>query len=111
MDEARSTTKDESQLCKECGKTVLFSTMVPSVCNTCLSKKDEADVINWPKHYNTSKIQPIDVIDAWELGFKLGNAVKYIARAGKKNPDKIEEDLKKAIWYIQHHIDTLNGDK
>jgi hypothetical protein len=47
------------------------------------------------------------VIDAWELGFSLGNTVKYISRAGKKGKDKELEDLRKALWYLQHHIGTL----
>jgi hypothetical protein len=37
----------------------------------------------------------------------LGNTVKYISRAGKKHPDKELEDLKKALWYLQHKIETL----
>ena len=36
----------------------------------------------------------------WGLGFNLGNAVKYISRAGKKDPDKYIEDLQKAVWYL-----------
>jgi len=41
------------------------------------------------------------------LGFSLGNTVKYISRAGKKGKDKELEDLRKALWYLQHHIQTL----
>jgi len=51
------------------------------------------------------------VIDAWDLGFSLGNTVKYISRAGKKNKDKELEDLKKAAWYLQHHINQLEQQK
>ena len=68
--------------------------------------------VNHPDHYQFGEgnvYEAIKVIDAWSLGFSLGNAVKYISRAGKKNPDKEIEDLKKAIWYIQHHIETLEG--
>lgn len=65
--------------------------------------------VNHPGHYGGEHnvYEAIKVIDAWGLGFSLGNAVKYISRAGKKNPEKEIEDLKKAIWYIQHHIETL----
>lgn len=73
-------------------------------CNVCLAKRSN-DIINWPKHYNTSKIQPIDAIESWKLDFRLANAVKYLARAGKKDPAKLKEDLEKAIWYIQRYID------
>ena len=65
----------------------------------------KSDTVNHPSHYKgkDNPYEAIKVIDAWELGFCLGNAVKYIARAGHKI-DRIE-DLKKAIWYIQHEID------
>jgi hypothetical protein len=60
-----------------------------------------------PKHYTSLKPEPIEVIEAWELGFCLGNAVKYIARAGKKG-DPVE-DLKKAAWYLEREIDKLSS--
>lgn len=44
------------------------------------------------------------VIEAWGLGFNLGNALKYISRAGRKDPAKTEEDLQKAIWYINREL-------
>ncbi len=64
------------------------------------------DMVNNPIHYGgvNNTYEVIKVIDAWELGFELGNAVKYISRAGKKNPDKEIEDLKKAVWYLEHYI-------
>lgn len=65
--------------------------------------------VNHPTHYGgeNNTYEVINVIDAWGLGFSLGNAVKYISRAGKKNPEKEIEHLQKAIWYISHHIKTL----
>lgn len=65
--------------------------------------------VNHPKHYGgqDNPYEAIKVIDAWELGFSLGNTVKYISRAGKKESDKELQDLKKALWYLQHHIETL----
>ena len=65
------------------------------------------DPVNHPSHYTDGKIEVIDFITDKKLGFCLGNAVKYIARAGKKDPSKVIEDLEKAIWYIKHHIKTL----
>jgi hypothetical protein len=64
--------------------------------------------IDHPQHYNEGFIEAIDAIEDWQLGFHLGNAVKYICRAGKKDPTKTKEDLEKALWYIQRKIDTLN---
>lgn len=61
--------------------------------------------IDHPPHYTRGKIEPIDVIEDWLLGFHLGNALKYIARAGHKDPAKTVEDLKKAAWYLQREID------
>ena len=61
--------------------------------------------IDHPSHYAEGrKYEPIDVIEDWELGFCLGNAVKYISRAGRKDPSTHVEDLKKAIWYIEREI-------
>lgn len=60
------------------------------------------DSVNSPQHYGGADnlYEVIKVIEAWGLGFNLGNAVKYIARAGKKSPDTKAEDLQKAVWYI-----------
>ncbi|MCC3246693.1 DUF3310 domain-containing protein [Methylocystis sp. WRRC1] len=49
------------------------------------------------------------VIEAWELGFHLGNTVKYISRAGKKNPSNEIEDLEKAAWYLARRIEKLKA--
>lgn len=50
-----------------------------------------------PDHYTATQIEPIDVIETWGLGFNLGNAIKYIARAGRKNDRR--DDLIKAANY------------
>ena len=65
------------------------------------------DPVNHPSHYTDGKIEVIDFITDKKLGFCLGNAVKYISRAGKKDPTKEVEDLEKAIWYINRYIETL----
>lgn len=73
----------------------------------------EYDNVNRPAHYTDSKIEVIDYIEDKKLGFCLGNAVKYISRAGKKKDsgrsviDKEIEDLQKAIWYINRRIYEL----
>ena len=73
----------------------------------------EKEMVNHPKHYGGSenKYEAIKVIDAWDLGFSLGNTVKYISRAGKKDKDKEIQDLKKAAWYLQHHIENLETNR
>jgi len=69
------------------------------------------DVVNHPSHYTDGNIEVIDFIEDKGLGFCLGNAVKYISRAGKKYPDKEIEDLEKAIWYIKRRIKELKNGK
>jgi hypothetical protein len=69
--------------------------------------KSEEDV-NHPQHYGgDTTYEVIKVIEAWGLGFNLGNTVKYIGRAGKKGA--AAKDLKKAVWYLQREIETLEG--
>jgi hypothetical protein len=65
------------------------------------------DPVNRPSHYTDGKIEVIDFIEDKKLGFCLGNAVKYISRAGKKDPTKEIEDLNKAKWYIERRIKEL----
>lgn len=70
----------------------------------------KVDPVNHPPHYADGKIEVIDFIEDKKLGFHLGNAVKYIARAGKKDPEKTSEDLQKAIWYINRYIEQMWGE-
>lgn len=58
--------------------------------------------INSPAHYNIGKIEVIDFIEDQNLGFRLGNAIKYITRCPYKGKKK--EDLEKAIWYLQREL-------
>lgn len=57
-----------------------------------------------PGYYNDSKITPFEVIDDWYLDFYLGNAVKYIKRAGKKKDNSRLQDLKKIREYVDQEI-------
>ena len=68
---------------------------------------EEKEMINHPSHYNIGKYEAIDVIEDWELGFNLGNTIKYISRAGHK--DDIVQDLKKARWYLDREIQRLEN--
>lgn len=66
------------------------------------------DNINNPIHYVgiDNPYEAIKVIEAWNLGFNLGNVVKYISRAGKKDSSKDIEDLEKALWYLIREINN-----
>jgi hypothetical protein len=65
--------------------------------------------VNNPEHYGGKEntYEAIKVIEAWELNFHLGNVIKYISRAGKKDKTKLKEDLEKAKWYLDRFIGTL----
>lgn len=65
------------------------------------------DNINHPSHYTYGKIEVIDYIEDKDFGYHLGNAIKYISRAGKKDKSKTIEDLEKAIWYLNRKIELL----
>lgn len=70
-----------------------------------------SEAVNHPDHYGgaDNPYEAIKVIEAWSLCFCLGNTVKYIARAGKKEQAKEIEDLKKARWYLDRRIQQLEG--
>lgn len=61
---------------------------------------------NTPPHYQGT-IQPIDIINAQDLNFNLGNVVKYVCRAGKKKGENILTDLEKAKDYINFEIERV----
>jgi hypothetical protein len=65
------------------------------------------DAVNHPSHYNAGKIEVIEAIEDWGLCYHRGNVVKYVARAGKKDPAKEIEDLEKAQWYLSRKISKL----
>lgn len=102
-----------------CGCT-MGGTMVPNpkrgtipiytqTIETTTTYNQPKEQVDHPSHYGgkDNQYEAIKVIDAWDLGFSLGNTVKYISRAGKKDTDKELQDLKKALWYLEHHIKTL----
>jgi len=68
-----------------------------------------SDIIDKAPHYNQGKIEAIDVIEDWDLGFHLGNTVKYICRAKLKGKEL--EDLKKAQYYLNRYIGRLSDGK
>lgn len=70
------------------------------------------ELVNNPSHYlGKNGLYADDVIEAFGFGegFRLGNAIKYIIRSGKKPGESAVQDLEKAINYIQKHIDILKN--
>jgi hypothetical protein len=63
---------------------------------------DRSEAVNHPAHYTYGGIETIDVIEAWDLDFHIGNAIKYLSRWERKGG---VQDLEKAIWYIRRRIE------
>ena len=66
-----------------------------------------ATPINTDHYKNGRKYEPWDVIADWGLGYFLGNALKYISRAGRKDGNAYGQDLMKAITYLQKELDNI----
>jgi len=71
---------------------------------------DSQETVNHPAYYHANTIEVLDVIWAWKLNYNRGCVVKYIARAGLKDPSREVEDLQKAINYIEDEIKRLRRD-
>ena len=71
------------------------------------------DNVNHPAHYGgaDNAYEAIKVIEAWNLDFCLGNVVKYISRAGKKEGNSLIQDLEKAKWYLERRIQELKNEQ
>lgn len=65
------------------------------------------DLVNHPPHYASLSPEPVDVIEAWQLEWHEGNAMKYIARA--KSKGERVQDLRKAAWYLNRKADLIEG--
>lgn len=65
-----------------------------------------SEQVNHPEHYGggDNPYEAIKIIEALNLNFHLGNTLKYISRAGKKEPEKVLQDLRKAAWYLDREI-------
>jgi hypothetical protein len=88
-----------------CSKCEKFSNWEPAHNRTVIN-----DPVNHPSHYTKGKIEVADFIADQKLNFDRGNAVKYVCRAGIKDPEKEVQDLEKAVWYINHEIKMLKGE-
>lgn len=69
------------------------------------------DPVNHPTHYTSGKIEVCDFILDQQLTYLRGQVIKYVARAGKKDPAKELEDLKKAAWYLNREIERIENGK
>ena len=71
-----------------------------------------SDLVNSPSHYHkASGVEVIVAIEAWGLGFCLGNVIKYVARAGRKDSGTRIEDLHKARWYLNRELEALEREE
>jgi hypothetical protein len=93
-------------MCPNCGRGIFIHNEICPYCDAGLDR--ENDIVYHPSHYTDGKIETIDYIEDKKLNYHLGNAVKYISRAGKKDPDKYAEDLKKAVWYLDREIERVS---
>lgn len=57
-----------------------------------------------PDYYKSNGIEAIDIIDAFDLNFNLGNVIKYVLRAGKKDGEEKEKDLAKVKFYLTREL-------
>lgn len=76
----------------------------PTYAQEQLADIERREAVDRPSYYKRGGIEAIDAIEAWGLGFNLGNVVKYIARAGRKTKDGLQ-DLQKAEWYLSREIE------
>ena len=67
----------------------------------------DREMVNHPDHYQGNKMEVIDIIEDYELGFNLGNTIKYVLRADKKGNKK--QDLEKAKWYLERELSKFKG--
>lgn len=91
-------------------ETFLIITVGP--VNWCIEEERVSyfdPAIDHPAHYGgiDDPYEVIKVVEAWGLDFCLGNVLKYIGRAGKKDPAKLKEDLEKAKWYLERKLSKL----
>jgi len=84
-----------------------MGSILTAIYDDMIEQREKLQAVDHPAHYGGAEntYEAIKVIEAWELGFNLGNVIKYISRAGKKG-SRID-DLKKAQWYLTREIEKL----
>lgn len=101
------------RVCEHCDGVFVHAYGCPNAALRTASPPDRPDsAVEHPPHYSAGGVEAIDVIEALGHGhgFCVGNALKYLWRAGRKSPDALE-DLKKARWYIHRAIEALERGK
>lgn len=94
--------ENEMKRCEGCGDAFVAE---GDTCLECLARLDH-DPVSTPAHYIEGRqYEPRKVIQDWKLCWELGNALKYIARAGRKGDEA--EDLRKAIEYIKYRLEVI----
>ena len=68
-------------------------------------KENSGDPVVHPEHYQGNGYEVLDIIDDFDLNFNLGNVLKYVLRAGRKNSELKEEDLEKALFYLKRELE------
>ena len=84
-----------------------MGSILTAIYDDMMEQREQLQAVDHPAHYGGAEntYEAIKVIEAWELGFNLGNVIKYISRAGKKGSRL--DDLKKAMWYLNREIEKL----
>lgn len=84
-----------------------MGSILTAIYDDMMEQREQLQAVDHPAHYGgeDNTYEAIKVIEAWELGFNLGNVIKYISRAGKKGSRL--DDLKKAQWYLNREINKL----
>jgi hypothetical protein len=80
-------------------------------CKTRLTSVQLGNAVDHPTHYNEHPSGIECVVIAEHMGFNIGNALKYLWRAGLKDGSPTEEDYRKAIWYINREIAKITKEK
>ena len=102
-------------LCDDCGEPAVVGVEIDGIntplCARCLPSRNLVmDLVNHPPHYTAhpSGVECIDITEHYN--FCVGNAIKYLWRAGLKDGTDPVEDLQKAVWYINREIERRTRD-
>ena len=96
--------KDAGQAKEEFLEEIHKKISTPRIIMTA-DREEKKEMVDHPNHYNYGKIEVIEAVTDWKLGFCDGNVIKYVARHQHKGAPI--EDLKKARWYLDFLINKL----
>tara|TARA_Y100000592_G_scaffold86765_1_gene140466 strand:+ start:9891 stop:10160 length:270 start_codon:yes stop_codon:yes gene_type:complete len=76
-----------------------------------IKKTEKYEAVDKPLHYQSKQgFQVVDIIEAYNLNFNLGNVLKYVCRAGNKPNEGRSKDLRKALWYLHREVNVQDSD-